>query len=67
MWFFLYFMLFILSRLTLTQEDITLTQKNTDIKIIGGIYVEILKYLYNIMLILLNMIIQVKYWINKKL
>ena len=56
MWFFLYFMLFILSRLTLTQEDITLTQKNTDIKIIGGIYVEILKYPNKIGLILLNMV-----------
>ena len=44
-------MLFSSSRLTLTQEDITLTQKNTDIKIIEGNYVEILKYLYNIGLI----------------
>ena len=49
-------MLFILSRLTLTQEDITLTQKNTDIKIIGGIYGKILKYQYKISLILLNMV-----------
>ena len=36
------------SRLTLTQENNTLTQKNIDIKIIGGIYKEILKYLYNV-------------------
>ena len=49
-------MLFRSSRLTLTQEDITLTQKNTDIKIIGGIYVEILKYPHKIRLILLNMV-----------
>ena len=49
-------MLFSSSRLTLTQEDITLTQKNTDIKIIGGIYVEILKYPDKIRLILLNMV-----------
>jgi hypothetical protein len=49
-------MLFSSSRLTLTQEDITLTQKNTDIKIIVGIYVKILKYPYKIRLILLNMV-----------
>ena len=60
-------MIFILISLTLTQENTTLTQKNNDITIIRGIYVKIFKYTCNIRLILLNMIIQVKYWINKKL
>ena len=49
-------MIFILNTLTLTQENITLTQKNTDITIIRGIFMKIMKYLYNIRLILLNMI-----------
>ena len=49
-------MVFSLSRLTLTQENITLTQKNTDITIIRGIFMKIMEYLYNIRLILLNMV-----------
>ena len=45
-------MIFSLITLTLTQENTTLTQKNTDITIIRGIFMKILKYLYNIRLIL---------------
>ena len=54
-------MLFGLSILTLTQKNTTLTQKNTDITIIGGIFMKILKYPYNIKLILVNMIFLLKY------
>ena len=49
-------MVFSLNSLTLTQENITLTQKNTDITIIRGIFMKIMEYLYNIRLILLNMV-----------
>ena len=56
MWLFQYIMINILISLTLTQENNTLTQKNTDITIIRGIFKKILKYLHNIGIILVNMI-----------
>jgi hypothetical protein len=48
----MYILIFSLIILTLTQNNITLTQINTNITIIRGIFMKILKYLYNIRLIL---------------
>jgi hypothetical protein len=49
-------LIFSLITLTLTQVNSTLTQKNTDITIIRGIFMKILKFHYNMWLILLNTI-----------
>ena len=53
-------MVFVLS-INSNTKNTTLTQKNTDITIIRGIFMKILKYLYNIRLILVNMIFLLKY------